>query len=70
MQNLKDVLSETKDSARNTLPTRASCGEEDTSSNNLLSGVNFIHGDIFDVVSTVRLVILLCIHTNIMFSKT
>lgn len=44
MQNLKTVLKETRDDALN-----SSEGDDDT---HLLPGVNFIHGDIFDVVST------------------
>jgi hypothetical protein len=51
MQNLKDVLKETKDTV---LPPTES--EDDDM--HLLPGVNFIHGDIFDVVSTVRIAIL------------
>lgn len=45
MQNLKTVLAETKDSVASV------SAEEDFT---LLPGVNFIHGDIFDVVSTVN----------------
>lgn len=52
MQNLKDVLKETKDSVINTgRPSGEDTNREEAS--HLLSGVHFIQGDIFDVVSTV-----------------
>ena len=47
MQNLKTVLKETQD---NSADIDTSNSDESVK---LLPGVNFIHGDIFDVVSTV-----------------
>lgn len=57
MQNLKDVLKETKDS-ENTTPRSSGEQIRKEDSGKLLPGVNFIHGDIFDVVSTVRNIII------------
>jgi hypothetical protein len=50
MQNLKTVLQETKNDEVHAMPSTP----EDRSPT-LIPGVNFIHGDIFDVVSTVRM---------------
>ncbi len=49
MQNLKAVLKETQDDAT----VSSTSADTDDDSVKLLPGVNFIHGDIFDVVSTV-----------------